>query len=298
MLQAIVLGFVQGLTEFLPVSSSGHLVIVPYLLSWPQPSLAFDVALHAGTLVAVLAYFAGDLWYLATRSFGVGVREAGESARARRTVALLLVGSIPAAAAGYALGDLFESTFARPRMAAGFLLLTAALLYGAEWLRRRRAAAAMGVESSRLSREQQGLDVGRDETTIGWLDTLGIGIAQAVAIFPGVSRSGSTIAAGMARGLSREASARFSFLLAIPIILGATLVSVGDILGASAAGGHYTTVETLVGALVAAVAGYWAINYLLRLVATDDLTGFARYVVLLSALTFVGTLWLGPPSSL
>ena len=102
----------------------------------------------------------------------------------------------------------------------------------------------------------------------------------------------------MGRGLSREASARYSFLLAIPIIAGATLVKVGDILGASAAGAHYTTGEALVGALVAAVAGYWAINYLLKLVATDDLTGFARYVVLLSILTFVGTLWIGPPSSI
>ena len=124
MLQAIVLGLVQGLTEFLPVSSSGHLTIVPYLFAWESPPLAFDVALHAATLVAVIAYFAGDLWFLATRTFGIASSGPEETRRARTTLGLLAVGSIPAGAAGYFLEDTFEDTFSDPRLAAGFLFLT------------------------------------------------------------------------------------------------------------------------------------------------------------------------------
>jgi undecaprenyl-diphosphatase len=297
LLQAIVLGLVQGLTEFLPVSSSGHLYVVPYLLSWPQPPLAFDVALHAGTLVAVIAYFGGDLWYLATRSLGVGTEADGEAARARRTVALLALGSVPAAAVGYFFEVAFETTFRDPRYVSGFLLVTALLLWGAERLRRRRAARTIGVTAGSLSAAQEMMDPGRDESTISWVDTLAIGVAQSLALLPGVSRSGSTIAAGMARGLSREASARYSFLLSIPIIFGATLLKVGDL--TSGAGTRlFSNVEIAVGVVVAGLSGYWAIRFLLRFVASDDLTGFARYVVFFSILTYVGYLWLGPPGTI
>jgi undecaprenyl-diphosphatase len=296
-LQAIVLGLVQGLTEFLPVSSSGHLVVVPYLLSWEQPPLAFNVALHFGTIVAVIAYFSGDLWYLATRSLGIGVVSDGEAGRARRTVALLAVGTLPAAVAGYALESTFETTFSDPRTVAGFLLVTALILWGVERLRRRRAAGLVGIAPGDLSAEQQAMDPGRDENTLGWLDTLAVGGAQALAIFPGISRSGATIAAGMARGLSRQASARYSFLLAVPIVLGATAFQATELFDGDAAR-SYDNVEMVVGVLAAAVSGYWAIRFLLRYVASDDLTGFARYVAFFAVLTFVGTLWLGPPSSL
>ena len=298
MLQAIVLGLVQGLTEFLPVSSSGHLVIVPYLLSWEQPPLAFDVALHFGTLVAVVAFFLGDLWWLGTRSLGIGARVEGEAAKARRTVALLAVGSVPAALAGVLFEDLFESTFAEPRLVAGFLLVTALLLWGAEHLRRRRVAADHGKPVAELTRAEALADPGRHEGTTGFVDSVVVGGAQALAIFPGISRSGATIAAGMGRGLSREAAARFSFLLSVPIILGATISKAGEMLDATRSGSAYTGSEILVGTAVAAVSGYWAIRFLLRLVSTDELTGFARYVVLLSVLTFVGTLWLGPPGTI
>ncbi|MBW3657622.1 MAG: undecaprenyl-diphosphate phosphatase [Actinobacteria bacterium] len=295
MLQAIVLGLVQGLTEFLPVSSSGHLTVVPYLLSWPQPPLAFNVALHFGTLLAVVAYFWGDLWYLATRSVGVGTTVDGEAARARRTVGLLAVGTLPAAVIGYLFESSFEQVFDDPRAVAGFLLVTASILWGAERLRRRRAAVLVGVRARALSPEQQAIDPGRDEGTVGWLDTIAIGFAQALAIFPGISRSGATIAMGMARGMSREGSARFSFLLSVPIILGATLAQARELLGGEAEERLFTTAEIAVGVAVAALSGYWAIRFLLRYVASDDLTGFARYVAFFAVLTFVGTLWIGPP---
>lgn len=297
MLQAIVLGLVQGLTEFLPVSSSGHLVIVPYLLSWPQPPLSFDIALHAGTLLALLVYFAGDLWYLATRMIGVGVEVEGEAARARRTVALLAVASVPAAVLGLTLKSTFEGLFDEPQIAAGFLYLTAGLLYLAEHLRRRRAAAVAGVPADREHRSALRLDPGRDETTIGWLDAVTIGAGQALAILPGVSRAGATMSFGMLRGLSREAAARFSFLMAIPIIIGATAASATELADGLRTTEAYGGAELVVGVLVAAFSGYWAIRYLLRLVARDDLTGFARYVALFATLTLVGYLWIGPASS-
>lgn len=297
MLQAIVLGLVQGLTEFLPVSSSGHLVVVPYLLSWRQPQLAFDVALHVGTLLAVIAYFAGDLWYLATRSLGVGTVEDGEAARARRTIGLLVVGSVPAAVAGLLVESAFEEAFDgpnAPRYVAFFLLVTALLLYGAEWLRKRRAQAVMGDALE----QDPAIDVGRDEGTVGWIDAVTIGCAQALALVPGISRSGSTMAAGMVRGLSRQGAARFSFLLAIPVIAGAGVLEFGEMISADRTATGYGPAEILVGSVVAAISGFWAIRYLLRLVATEDLTGFARYVAAFGVLTFVGTLWIGPATSL
>lgn len=297
LLRAIILGLVQGLTEFLPVSSSGHLVVVPYLLGWEPPPLAFDVALHAGTLLAVMVYFAGDLWWLATRTLGLGSDDPDEIAKARRSTGLLALGTLPAVAAGFFLEQFFEATFAHPERVAGFLVVTGALLLVAERLRRRRAARALSKPLAELSAEERLHDPGRSEGTTGWLDVLMVGLAQALAILPGISRSGATIAAGMVRGLSRQAAARLSFLLAIPVILGATVLKAGEIFSAQSAGGAYGTSATIAGVIAAAASGFWAIRYLLRLVVVQDLLGFARYVSLLGVLTYVGTLWIGAPSS-
>jgi undecaprenyl-diphosphatase len=291
--QAIVLGLLQGLTEFLPVSSSGHLNGVPYLLGWEPGSVTFDVMLHAGTLVAVLLYFRSDLVYLATRSLGVGVTEEGEQQRAWRVVGLLAIGSVPAAAAGLLFEETFEAAFASPRVISGFLLLTAALLVFAERLRRSRVAAAVGTSTSQLTDEQEQVDPGRREDTITFRDAVLIGTAQALAIFPGVSRSGATIAAGMTIGLSRASAARFSFLLSIPIIFGATVFKLPE-LGTTEPGTlAFGGAEIVVGVLVAAVSGFWAIRYLLRLVQTDDLLGFARYVAGFAVVLFAATFWIG-----
>jgi undecaprenyl-diphosphatase len=291
--QAIVLGLLQGLTEFLPVSSSGHLNGVPYLLGWEPGSVTFDVMLHAGTLVAVLLYFRGDLVYLATRSLGVGVTEEGEQQRAWRVVGLLAIGSVPAAAAGLLFEETFEAAFATPRIIAGFLYVTAALLWGAERMRRARVAQAVGTSTSELTSAQEQVDPGRREDTTTFRDAGLIGCAQALAIFPGVSRSGATIAAGMALGLSRAAAARFSFLLSIPVILGATIFKLPD-LGTETPGTlPFGGAEIAVGVLVAAVSGYWAIRFLLRLVQTDDLLGFARYVLGFATLLLAATFWIG-----
>jgi undecaprenyl-diphosphatase len=296
-LEAIVLGLVQGLTEFLPVSSSGHLVIIPYLVAWEPPPLAFDVALHAATLVAVIAYFAGDLWFLATRSFGIGTEDPAAVRRARLTVGLLAAASVPAALAGYFLEPVFEETFGDPRIAAVMLFVTGTLLWGAERIRRRRAAAELGVAVDDMTPREARLDPGRGEGTTSFTDAITIGIAQMLAILPGISRSGATIAAGMTRGLSREGAARFSFLMAVPVIAGAFVFQLGDLTGEGLANSGYGGSALVAGMVAAGLSGYWAIRYLLRLVTTDDLLGFARYVVFFGALTLLGSFtWLGPPS--
>jgi undecaprenyl-diphosphatase len=262
--QALLLGILQGATEFLPVSSSGHLVLVPWLLGWPASSLTFDAVVHWGTAVAVIAYFWRDWVALVGAAIKSANRQIGKSANwqigksANPTseagrVWLILLGTVPAALIGYLLEDFFEEMFARPIAAAGFLLITAALL----------------AASERLGRRQRDLD------TLNWLDALLVGLAQALAIFPGISRSGSTIAAGLARGLRRESAARFSFLLATPIILGAGLLKVADL---AQAGGLAAQAPVLVAGFASAgVVGFGCIHFLLRYLQRRPLYPFAIY---------------------
>ncbi|HYO61494.1 MAG TPA: undecaprenyl-diphosphate phosphatase, partial [Actinomycetota bacterium] len=214
-LHALVLGAVQGLTEFVPISSSGHLVLVPEALGWDSPGLAFDVLLHVASLIALLVYFSGDLIDLARGSL------AGD-AGARRLVALLAIGTVPAVVAGVLLGDYFEGSFEDAEAAAVQLVITAAILVGAEqalaFHERRRAQTGGRLRTV-------------DDLRAG--DAALVGVAQAISILPGISRSGSTIAAGLAVATRREDAARFAFLLAIPALFGAALVEVPDLRDAS-----------------------------------------------------------------
>ncbi|MCX6042777.1 MAG: undecaprenyl-diphosphate phosphatase, partial [Caldilinea sp.] len=204
LIQAVILGFVQGATEFVPVSSSGHLVLVPWLLGWPAPSLLFDTLLHWGTLVAVLIVFwreflsMGSAWVQSIARRSLADPDA-------RTAWFIVVGTLPAVAAGLLFDDLLESFFLNPLAVGCFLLVTAVLL----WLSEQLVLRSGG---------------GRALTQMQWLDAAAIGVAQALALLPGVSRSGSTIAAGLARGIRRDQAARFSFLLGTPAILGAGLL--------------------------------------------------------------------------
>ena len=256
MLYAIVLGLVQGLTEFLPVSSSGHLVVVPALLGWDEPSLGFTLLLHLGTLVAVLAYFRRDLLALAAGALGRGDDPAGS----RRFIALLAVATVPAGIAGLLLQDQVESAFEKPGWVCGFWLVTAAVLVVAERIH-----------------------ANRDRDRLTFRGATAIGIAQAIALLPGVSRSGSTIAAGLGIGMSREDAARFSFLMSIPIITAAVMLVAADV-----ASGEFTvTGAEAVGALVAAATGYLAIAGLLRLIWTRSFIPFAGYLVGASAVSAI-----------
>jgi undecaprenyl-diphosphatase len=255
--EAFVIALVQGVTEFLPISSSAHLVLVPWWLGWEAPGLAFDTVLHLGTLLAVLIYFWRDWWELA---LSLGPRRTAASPSQRRLLMALVIGTIPAAVAGYGFEDFFAAMFERPVGVAMGLILTGVLLLLAE--RRRHGGLALDQ--------------------IGWFDALVIGLAQAVAIFPGISRSGITIAAGLGRGLERPAAARFSFLLSAPIIFGAGLFQLRAL---SAEG--LDAVSIIFGIIVAAVAGMLSIRYLLRYLQRRTLYVFTGYVWLLALVTLV-----------
>lgn len=247
---AALLGAIQGLTEFLPISSKTHLVVVPALLGEDPPSLAFIVLLHLGTLVALFAYFARDL-----------LRIVGDLGRpgsdGRRMAVLLVVGTIPAAVMGLVFQETFERLLQRPRQVAFALVITAVVLVAAEWI-----AGTIGGRR-RLARPL------RDTPTVK--DAVGIGIAQAFALLPGISRSGVTMGTGLGLGLRRDAAARFSFLLAIPAITGANIIELPDVL-ADGIGA-----PEAVGFATALVFGYASVAVLLRYLRRWNFLPFAAY---------------------
>lgn len=258
--EALILGIVQGLTEFLPISSSGHLVLLPAALGWASPSLVFDTTVHLATLLAVGAVFWRDLvgmlvawWQGLLRGRPFGTLES-------RLAWWVLLGTVPGVLTGLFLESTLELLFTSPHAVGGFLLLTALMLVLAEVLGRRR----------------------RDFTGIGWLDGLLIGIGQAAAIAPGLSRSGTTITVGMLRGLTREAAARFSFILSVPIIAGAGLA---QLVRLTRGGGLSAEAPLLiVGFIAAAVCGYAAIRLLLAYLRKRPLYPFAVYCVVVGVL--------------
>jgi undecaprenyl-diphosphatase len=267
--QALILGIVQGATEFIPVSSSGHLVLVPWLLGWPEPGLVFDTIVHWGTLLAILAVFWRDLLALA-RAWARSLVERNPSGRALRLRSgqasgrsldqtearlawLIIVGTLPAALMGFFLEDFFKSLFSSPGWVAALLLATGAIL----------------AVSERLGKRQRSLG------DLGWLDSVLIGLAQGLAIAPGISRSGATIATGLLRGVKREAAARFSFLLATPIIFGAGLLQLLELFQAGTVGAWWQPL--VVGFLVAAISGYLCIKFLLTYLQQGKLYVFAAY---------------------
>jgi undecaprenyl-diphosphatase len=265
--QALVLGLVQGLTEFLPISSSGHLILVPYLLGWTDPfikSLAFSVMLHMGTLVALLAYFWRD-W---ARLVPAGVAALGERSFAGdpdRRLAWLIAATLPPAVLfGVLLSDFLAEQVRRPLLVALMLVIGAAIL----WL------------ADQLGRKTDGID------RLGFPGAFGIGCAQALALVPGISRSGISISAGLGLGLSREEATRFSFLMATPVVAGAGLFELRKLLTGDVAG-DVDAVAVAVGFAAAAVSGLAAIHVLLRFVRTHSMAAFVAYRLLLAALVLV-----------
>jgi undecaprenyl-diphosphatase len=249
-LRAIVLGVLQGAGEFLPVSSSGHLIVLPYLLGWPDSGLAFDVALHLGTLAAVAFAFWRDWLRLlqgAWRGLLAGRPLADPDARLLYYLALA---TLPGALAGLLLDEWAETVFRSPALVAVMMALVGVVL----WLADRRAGPGAGGE------------------VVSLRDALLIGFAQALAIVPGTSRSGATISMALFLGHRREAAARFSFMLALPITAGAALVKVPKLFADGAA-----ATPVLLGMLAAAVSGFVAIRFLLRYVRTRSYVPFVVY---------------------
>jgi undecaprenyl-diphosphatase len=269
--QALVMGIVQGLTEFLPVSSSGHLILVPYLLGWHDPfidSLAFSVMLHIATLLALLIYFRAD-WLRLIPAGLAAVRDRSFAGDPNRRLAwLLAVSTVPAIIAGVLLNDLIETQFREPRLVALTLVVGAAILWVAD-------------RTSSRSKEI-------DDVSFG--GAVGIGLAQALALVPGISRAGISISAGLFLGLTREAAARFSFLMATPVIAGAGLWELRK-LATGEAGVDVPLLPLVAGMLGALVAGITAISVLLRYLRTHPTTVFVVYRLVLAAVVVVA--WLG-----
>ncbi|MBN1427371.1 MAG: undecaprenyl-diphosphatase UppP [Anaerolineae bacterium] len=255
-IQVIILGIIQGATEFIPISSSAHLLLIPWLLQWEEtPSLGFDIILHLGTVMAVLIYFWRD-WLAMAQSVLRWAIKRDNSDPNLKLLGLLILGTIPAAVIGGLFNDFFEQVFEYPLVASLMLFVTAGLLFIGE----------------RIGKQD------RDPESMTWLDSLLIGLAQAIAIFPGISRSGATISAGRLRGLKRETAARFSFLLATPIILGTGIIHIFDLFetGINAS----ETGALLIGFISAFVSGYLVIRWLLNFLRSRSTAIFSIYCVL------------------
>ena len=268
-IEAIVLGIVQGLTEFLPISSSAHLIIVPWLFGWKDPGVEFDVALHLGTLTAVLAYFWSD-WVRIVKALIQSIleRRVGDDPD-RRIAWYVVIGTIPGAVAGFLLESRINDLFHQASN-----LRTGLLVIGIMML----VMGAVLLLAERVGRHAT------DMRHLQFSQAMGVGLAQALALIPGVSRSGSTITAGLFFGLKREAAARFSFLLATPIILGAGAKSLYDVLKDQGGIPADMQLAFVAGFLTAAVVGFLCIFFLLRYLQRNSTAPFIWYRFMLGIL--------------
>jgi undecaprenyl-diphosphatase len=265
-IQALVLGLVQGLTEFLPVSSSGHLILVPWFFGWKDPfidSLTFSVMLHMGTLLALLVYFWHD-WLTLIPAGLASIRDRSLAGDPDRKMAwLIVVATIPAVLVGPILNDTIENAVREPAPVAVMLCVGAAILWLAErW-------------GSKL----------REMNSLTFVGALGIGVAQVLALVPGISRSGVSIAAGLFQGLNREAAARFSFLMATPVVAGAGLFEALKLVKGSSVKPELHLI--VIGFVAAAISGLLAIRFMLAFLRRQSVNSFVVYRVLLAAAVFV-----------
>lgn len=255
LLEAIIMGLVQGVGEFLPISSSAHLILVPWLFKWPDPGLTFDIGLHLGTLVAVLIFFWKD-WVQLLKG---GIR--GMRTTEGRLFWFLVMATIPGALIGFLLESSAETIFRAPLLIAIMLIIMGVVLYWADQRGKKR--------------------VSLEHITMG--TALTIGLSQALAIIPGVSRSGITMTAALLLGLKREDAARFSFLLSTPIIFGAGVIKLPELISHPA----LITGNFIIGIVISALAGLASIGFLLKFLQTRNFLPFAWYRFLLGALVII-----------
>ena len=257
--QAIVLGVVQGVAEFLPISSSAHLALTPWLFGWEDPGLDVDVALHVGTLIALVWFFWQE-WLLLARAAVTIARRRRIESDAERQLAWVVIATLPGAAAGWLLRDYAATVFRSPVLIAGALIVMGAIL----WIVDRAAAQTRALREMR------------------WVDAALIGVAQMFAIVPGVSRSGSTITAGRALRLSREGAAVFSFLMSLPITAAAVVFE-----GPKAIQQHGFSAPLIAGVVTSAISGWLAIAVLLKFVARHSYGVFAAYRLVLGVAVLI-----------
>jgi undecaprenyl-diphosphatase len=271
--EALILGAIQGITEFLPVSSSGHLVLFQRIFGISEPALFFDTMVHVGTLAAVFIVLRKDIWDILKKPI-------------QPLTAYLIIATLPAVAAALLFKDAIERAFASGAFLGFAFLATSVLLLLAEFLSRRPGGGS----------SESGL---KGKETMNWLDALIIGTLQGIAIIPGVSRSGATLSGALSRKLSRDFAARFSFLLSIPAILGALVLQIlpqlKNLIGGAgpetavteSGGAGIGLIPILAGTIAAAVVGFFSIRLMLKIVRERSLTGFAVYTAVLGALVLV-----------
>ena len=262
--QSIILGIVQGIGEFLPISSSAHLILVPFLFGWGESSMAFDIALHFGTLLAVLVIYFKEWWNLfmgAIYNFNHKKKK-----KEGKIFWYLVVATIPAALVGFLLDDIIEGFFrGQIWLIALFLGVMGVLIYaGDSW----------------ASRHYKNKEVDFDDISIK--QAFLVGCSQAFAVFPGFSRSGTTILAGRLMGISREAITKFTFLLSVPIIAGATVLKIGDLEMSS---------EVIIGIVTSFIVGIICIKFLLKYIKTHDFSVFAFYRVFIAIVIYIKLIW-------
>ncbi len=264
-LQSIVLGLIQGITEFFPISSSGHLVIIPYFSGWDYPPLYFTVTVHFATLLAVLTVLYRDAWRI-IRGFVLGLfNRKWRSSTDFKMGLYIIIATIPAVLMGLFLDEFIESIFSKPLIVAIFLLVTAFILWGGEYRGRKV----------------------KQKKSLTYLSSAASGIGQALAVFPGISRAGATISFARFFGVKREEAVKFSFLLSIPIILGSFVFELSRSTDAVFGGGENTMWVLFAGLVSAYLSGFFAIKYLLYLTKKKNLNIFAVYCICLSIAIFV-----------
>ena len=265
--RAIILGVIQGGTEFLPVSSSGHLVLIPALLGWQTPTLSFTMGLHMGTFFAVLFYYFKDVIKLVKGFLSIFKKvRTPEEIFYLRLLVYIIIAAIPAGIMGVIFSKKVEQLFSSPHQVSWLFFLTAFILF---------------LASFDFSKEQTSL------RNISLKNSISVGLMQIVSLLPGVSRSGSTIAGGVYSGMKREDAARFSFLLSIPIIFGAGIFELRDMLNASVSG--VSNVELLIGFLVAFIVGLLSIKLFFSLIKKTRFYVFAIYCVIISIIGLIFT---------
>jgi len=258
-LKSIILGIVQGLTEFLPVSSSGHLVIFQKLLKFNDPGVLFEIAVHIGTLVAVIIYFRKDICEIIRSIFNWGKDAPDNIKYAHHLLFHLIIASVITAIIGFTFRDTFESLFENTVLVGFMLIITGGVLFASDKIRN-TTKKQMSVPSSLL-----------------------VGFAQSIAIIPGISRSGATITTGIFSGRTRDLATRFSFLLSIPAILGATLLKLKDLQSAAASGAM--GLNFILGGIAAAIVGYFAISFLIKMIKQAKLFYFSIYCWIIGIIT-------------
>lgn len=263
-IQSVILGILQGIGEFLPISSSAHLILIPYLLGWNESSMAFDVALHFGTLMAVLVVFFLEWWNLFVSALKNFTRK--RKKEEGKVFWYLIVATIPAALVGFLLDDVIENYFRNQIWLIALLLaLMGVFIYAGDRF------ASKYYKNREVSFEH-----------ISLKQAFLVGCSQAFAVFPGFSRSGTTILAGRLLGLSKEAITKFTFLLSVPIIAGATILKVGDLV---------FTKEVLIGILVSFIVGVISIKFLLRYIKKHDFSIFAFYRIFVAIVIYIKLIW-------